>query len=174
MEAAFVVYAIPFRFRNTSSSLSRVRNGQLLQDVWAVTRRPSTVSVCLGPTFTTMYHIHPPGPRTTLLPSTFHPLCTLRPQHMHNSLATLGSLGQTSGIPFPRLFSSCLWLTCIKFRTCQIHVLNVPLRALASETCYPPSDATIAVGLSFKGHDDPYQRTFRRCWEEGQQAQERG
>jgi len=152
MEAAFVVYAIPFRFRNTSSSLSKEPNGQLLQDIWAVTRRPSTVSVFLGPTFTTIYHIHPPGPRTTLLPSTFHPLCTLRPQHIHNFLATLGSLGQTSGIPFPRLFSSCLslarkTLTCIKFRTCQIQILNVPLRALASETCYPPSDATIAVGL---------------------------
>jgi len=91
MEAAFVVYAIPFRFRNTSSSLSKERNGQLLQDIWAVTRRPSTVSVFLGPTFTPIYHIHPPGP--TL--STNHPSSTLHaPATAHAQLACKSDLRQ--------------------------------------------------------------------------------
>ena len=143
-----------------------------------------------GPTSTTVYppqsitsshygtinHLDLHYQRTTHLSSTFLPPCTLRPRHMHNTLETLGSLGPTFGIPFPRLFSSCLsparkTPTCLNFWTCQIHDLKVPLRALASETCYPPSDATIALGLLFKEgvavHDDPCQRTFICCWEEG-------
>ena len=96
----------------------------------------------------------------------YRPTTHLSPTlHAPTTTATLGSLGPTSGMPFPRLFSSCLsparkTPTCFKFWTWQIHVLKVPLRALASETCYPPSDATTAVGLLFKGGmavcHDPY------------------
>ena len=63
-------------------------------------------------TFTTIHHIlclwyhHPPGPTlSTNHPSFIHLSPTL---HAPTTTATLGSLGPTSGMPFPRLFSSCI------------------------------------------------------------------
>ena len=78
-EAAFVVYAISFSFRNQSSSLYKERNGQLLQDVWIVTWQPATVTVLLRTHF---HHdlSHPlfmvPSPTWTYIidqPPIFHP-----------------------------------------------------------------------------------------------------